>query len=54
MRSYGVRYFTKLENTSLSEMCVANKRLIALQYRERAEIAQSAIISYVERKRDYE
>ena len=43
MRSYSVRYSTKLERTSLSGICVAEKKFIASQYRSRAEIARSAI-----------
>ena len=44
MRSYSVRYSTKLERTSLSGICVAEKKIIALQYRSRAKIARSAIL----------
>ena len=43
MRSNSVRYSTKLERTSLSGICVAEKKFIASQNRSRAEIARSAI-----------
>ena len=40
MRSYSVRYSTKLERTSLSGICVVEKKFIASQYRSRAESSQ--------------
>ena len=47
MHSYSVYYFTKLENTSLSEICIAEMKIVASQHRSRAKssLANSLLLT---------